>query len=432
MTPAVTSLAILGVVLILYATEKIPLGVTSVGACVAMVLFRVADFSVAFSGFVSDVVFLVGGMIVVGTAFMESGASQALGEAILRRAGRSERRILVLTLILAGALSAFLNNSTVTAMFLPLILGMGASSPERIRPAHVLMLVAFAASAGGMMTLVGSTPPLIVQGVLQKAGETTFGFFEFGLVGLPIFALLVVYAMFVGYPLTVKLLAQRQLPVLAAPQPANPHTRDMRRVITSSAIMGLCILLFAAHALPFPAVQKALPPLGVTAMLGAVLTIVTGCIRDVDVYRKMDWNTIFVLAGAMGMAAALDKSGGGRLLADLVLQALGPGVTPFVVLAAITGLSMVLTQISSNTAVTAMMAPIALFLSQQMGVAPQPFLMALATAAAASFATPVATPPNTLVLVAGYKFLDYVIVGGLFNLLCYFVVILLVPLIWPF
>ncbi len=432
MSPALGSLAILGAVLVLYATEKIPLGITAVGACVALVLFRVVDFATAFSGFASDVVFLVGGMVVVGTAFMESGASQAMGEAILRRAGTSERRILALTLLLAGALSAFLNNTTVTAMFLPLILGMGVSSPERVRPAHLLMLVAFAASAGGMMTLVGSTPPLIVQGVLQKAGLPQFGFFEFGLLGLPIFLLLLLYALFIGYPLSVRLMARRSHVSPVAPVPANPHNRDRRRMWVSSGIMGLCIALFAAQALPIPAVKNALPPLGLTAMLGAVLSVVTGCIGDTEAYRRMDWNTVFVLAGSLGLAAGLDKSGGGQLLADWVLGALGPSVSPFAVMAALTGLCMILTQVSSNTAVTATLAPIALFLSQKMGVSPHPFLMAIATGAAASFATPVATPPNTLVLSVGYKFWDYVVVGGLFNLLCYAVVVVIVPLVWPF
>jgi di/tricarboxylate transporter len=79
-----------------------------------------------------------------------------------------------------------------------------------------------------------------------------------------------------------------------------------------------------------------------------------------------------------------------------------------------------------------MLAPIALFLSQQMGVSPYPMMMALAATCAAGFATPVATPPNTLVLTAGYRFTDYLVVGGLLTAISYDVVILLVPLIWPF
>lgn len=425
MNPALTSLAVLGATLILYVTEWIPLGITAVGACVAMALLGVVDFSVAFGGFASDVVFLVAGMMVVGAALVESGASQILGQALLKRAGASERGLLAVAVVVAGALSAFLNNTTVTAMFIPVIMGMAVSSQGRIRPRNLLMTIAFATSAGGMITLVGSTPPLIVQGVLEKAGLRPFGFFEFAWVGAPVLLVLLLYTLVLGYPLTHRLLARRPAGIaeaLVAGDGTNPVSRDKRKIAISSLVMLLCIALFASGAIP----------IGLTAILGAGLVIVGGCITDRQAYRRMDWNTIFVLAGSMGIAAALDRSGGGRLLADLVLRALGPSVSPFTVLAAVSGLGLVLTQLTSNTAVTAMLAPIAMFLSQELGVSPHPMLMALATTCAAAFATPVATPPNTLVLTAGYRFTDYLVVGGLLTVLSYGVVLLVVPLVWPF
>lgn len=425
MTPALLSLVVLGFALILYITEWIPLGITAVGACVAMALLGVVEFPVAFSGFASDVVFLVGGMVVVGSALVESGASQLLGEALLKRAGASERGLLVVAILVAAGLSAFLNNTTVTAMFIPVIMGMAVSSQGRIRPSNLLMTIAFATSAGGMMTLVGSTPPLIVQGVLERAGLRPFGFFEFAWVGAPVLMILLVYSILFGYPMTQRIVARRPMGVAeawVADKGTTAPPRNKRKIVITSGVMVLCVGLFASGAIP----------VGLTAMLGAVLVIATGCISDVAAYRRMDWNTVFVLAGSMGIAAALDKSGGGPLLADLVLRSLGPSVSPFTVLAAVSGLGLVLTQITSNTAVTAMLAPIALFLSQQMGVSPYPMMMALAATCAAGFATPVATPPNTLVLTAGYRFTDYLAVGGLLTALSFGVVILLVPIIWPF
>ncbi len=424
MTPALTSFVVLGVTLLFYVTEWIPLGVTAVGACVAMALLGVVPFPVAFGGFASDVVFLVGGMVVVGAALAETGASQLVGEFLLRRGGGSERKLLVVAILAAAVLSAFLNNTSVTAMFIPVILGMTASSGGRIRPGNVLMLIAFATSAGGMLTLVGSTPPLIVQGVLQGAGFRPFGFFEFAWIGLPVLLSLLGYALLFGYPMTQRVMGRRQAGVCPAWAGGSESSRPRSKgkIALASGVMLLCVALFAS---------EAIPP-GLTAMLGAVLVIVTGCISDKETYRQMDWNTVFVLAGSMGIAAALDKSGGGKLLADLVLQSLGPSVSPFTVLAALSGLGLALTQVTSNTAATALLAPIALSLSQQMGVSPYPMMMALATACAAAFATPVATPPNTLVLVAGYRFTDYVLVGGLLTLLSYGFVLLLVPLIWPF
>ncbi|MDD4801620.1 MAG: anion permease, partial [Syntrophomonas sp.] len=108
-------------------------------------------------------------------------------------------------------------------------------------------------------------------------------------------------------------------------------------------------------------------------------------------------------------------------------------ITPFILMAAIAFIGMFLTQFMSNTAATAMLAPIGLALAQGLGVNPLPVGMALCCAAAASFATPVATPPMTLVLgPGGYKFFDYIKWGGLYNIISYLIVIALVPIFWPF
>lgn len=166
-------------------------------------------------------------------------------------------------------------------------------------------------------------------------------------------------------------------------------------------------------------------------MLGAVLVIVTGCISDKETYRRMDWNTVFVLAGSMGIAAALDRSGGGRLLADLVLGALGPAVSPFTVLVAVSGLGLVLTQVTSNTAVAAMLAPIALFLSQQMEVSPTRCSWPWPRPAPRRLPLPWPRPqhPRPRRRVPVHRLRPR---GGLLNLLVYGVVLLVVPLVWPF
>lgn len=423
MNQALTSLVVVGITFFLYVTEWIPLGVTAVAACVAMALLRVVDFGVAFSGFASDVVFLVGGIMVVGAALAESGAAQLAGEALLKRIGFRERSLLAALIILPAALSAFLNNSSVAAIFLPLVMGLAASSQGRIKPQKLLMPMAFAANVGGMLTLVGSTPPLIVQGVLERSGLRTFGFFEFGWIGMPILLLLLLYSLSLGHWGFQRILARRPQSLAETWVSENPTgPRNKRKIVVTAGVMLLCIGLFASGALP----------IGLTAMLGAVLVIITGCISDAAVYRRMDWNTVFVLAGSMGIAASLEKSGGGKLLADLILRALGPNPSPFLILVGLSGLGLVLTQVMSNTATAAMLAPIALFLSQELQVSPHPILMALATTCAGAFATPVATPPNTLVLTAGYRFTDYILIGGPFTFLTFGVVILLVPLIWPF
>lgn len=419
MDPSTTALIILTAVVILYATERIPLAPTSLGACIALALFGVVPFEVAFSGFVSNVVFLVGGMIVVSNALFETGLARVIGQVIVRAAHGSELKVLLALMITAACLSAFLNNSSTTAMFISVVLGISASSGGRVKARTMLMPLAFAANAGGMLTLVGSTPPVIVQGLMTQAGLEPFGFFEFAFVGLPVLVALLIYSSTIGRKLVSG--AGRNT---AGPDDSQADTepKNPGKMWVSAAIMIMCVVLFATE----------LIPLHLTSMLGAFLVIVTGCISEKEAYRRMDWTTVFVLAGSMGLAAGLDKSGAGQFLAETVIGWLGSAATPFMIMAIIAGLGMVMTQVMSNTATTAMLAPIALFMCMSMGVSPRPVMMALATATAAAFATPIATPPNTLVLCGGYRFMDYVKVGGLFSILAYVIVIAVVPVVWPF
>jgi di/tricarboxylate transporter len=158
---------------------------------------------------------------------------------------------------------------------------------------------------------------------------------------------------------------------------------------------------------------------------------VTGCISEKKIYREFDWNTILVLAGSLGIAKALEVSGAGQLIADTVLG-MGFADNIYFVFYAIIALCLILAQIMSNTATAAMLAPIAFFIAREAGVSPYPFMAGIGALAAAGFLTPVCSPPNTMVLVAGYRFNDYVKVGALPTLLAYILVIGFAPIIWPF
>ncbi len=419
MSPALTSLLVLAGIAVLYAVELIPLGLTAVLGCVLMVLTGAADFSTAFRGFSDPVLFLVGGMMVVGEALFVTGAAQDIGDRLARLSRGDERVLLVLTVLAAAALSAFLNNTGTTAVFIPIVSGLALATPGRIKTKNILMFVAFAANTGGMLTLIGSTPPLIAQAALQNAGLRPFGFFEFALIGLPILAAYLGYVLAFAYPMAKRRFSEVTLPVLPAPT-TNPHHK--RKKLCALGVLAACIGLFVAEPIP----------LALTAVIGAVLVILFGCISPKELFSRFDWNTIFLLAGALGMAAALDKSGGGKLVADWAMGFLGPQFSPWIFLVVVSAVGLVLTQFMSNTATMAMLAPIALSICRSLGVSPHPVLMALATVTAAAYATPVGTPPNALVLVAGYRFRDYVLLGGLFTGIVFVLVVLVVPRIWPF
>ena len=132
------------------------------------------------------------------------------------------------------------------------------------------------------------------------------------------------------------------------------------------------------------------------------------------------------------IATAMDTSGAGKLIADWVVGMMGSAPSPTVVTAVLFLLSCALTQFMSNTASTALLAPIGIGIAKGLGVSPYPVMMAIAIAASCAFATPVGTPPNTLVLgPGGYRFMDYVKAGSGLVVVCFIVSIIVIPLVWP-
>ena len=173
-------------------------------------------------------------------------------------------------------------------------------------------------------------------------------------------------------------------------------------------------------------------PLVAASMVAALLVVLTGCLTMDKAYDAIDWKSIVLIAGMLPMSTALDKVGLVNMIATGFVDTLG-GISPLAVMIGLFLLTSVFTQVLSNTATTVVIAPIALVSAQTLGIQPQAFLMAVAIAASMAFASPVASPTNTLVMGAGnYRFSDYVKVGVPLILLMMVAVALLLPLIFPF
>ena len=160
--------------------------------------------------------------------------------------------------------------------------------------------------------------------------------------------------------------------------------------------------------------------------------ILTGCLTIDDAYEAVDWKSIVLIAGMLPMAIALEKVGLVELVATGLTDVFG-AMSPLFVMASLFLITSLFTQVLSNTATTVLIAPIALVTAQNMGLQPHAFLMAVAIAASMAFASPVASPVNTLVMGAGnYKFSDYIKVGVPMILLAMVITVLVLPLLWPF
>ncbi|MEN9403541.1 MAG: hypothetical protein RL091_2244 [Verrucomicrobiota bacterium] len=178
-------------------------------------------------------------------------------------------------------------------------------------------------------------------------------------------------------------------------------------------------------------------PIEVGAIAGAVFVCITGCLKSREAYESIEWKLLFVIFGMLAFGAAMQHTGAAawlanNLVAGVELFVSGPH-KPMVMLACLYLVTMVLTEILSNNAVAALMAPIALGIAQAVGMDSRPFIIAVCFASSAAFATPIGYQTNTYVYgVGGYRFKDFVKIGVPLNLICFAVAMYVIPRVWPF
>ena len=419
MESSTIALIIIGILLVLYISELIPIAATSILAAAALAIFGVIPFNSAFAGFGNDIVFLMAGMMVVGNALFETGTAQIIGKAIISVVGTNERIFLAALILISIPISAFLSNTATAAIMLPLAGSAIAVSNGKFTKKNTYMIIGIASVAGGGLTLVSSPPQLIARAILEEGGHETLGFFDITPIGVPILLLLFVYALTIGYKLQKKVFDFEETSD-AEPQTEKPEEpKNVVKMCISVAALLFCVVGFIID----------LWTVGIVAVVGAVICIATGCISQKTVFQKMDWTTVIIFGCSFGFAAGLEHSGAGQLIAQGTISILGDNVSPWLLCAALAFIAVILSNFMSTTATAALLIPIAVFSAVELGYDVRSIVLAVAVAANIGYATPISTPPMTMTLVGGYRFKDYLKVGGLFNLMAFVLVVLLFPLI---
>ena len=171
----------------------------------------------------------------------------------------------------------------------------------------------------------------------------------------------------------------------------------------------------------------------ITGCIGALALILTGVIPEKDALKSIDLKTIFLFGGTLSLASALDKTGAGAEIANIVIGALGKNPSPYVLTLVVFLLCCVMTNFMSNTATTALMVPICLSIAQGMGADPRAVLMACVIGGSCAYATPIGMPANTMVIGAGgYSFMDYVKAGTPMIVIASIVSMIILPIAFPF
>jgi di/tricarboxylate transporter len=173
-------------------------------------------------------------------------------------------------------------------------------------------------------------------------------------------------------------------------------------------------------------------PIAIAAVAGVVLMILTGCLTMEEAYRAIEWKAVFLIAGMLPLGIAMEQSGAAQFLASGVVRLVG-GMGPLAVMAGLFLLAALASQVMPNPAVAVLLAPVALSTATDLGISPYPLVMAVAVSASAAFLSPVGHPANVLVMgPGGYRFADYTRVGLPLLMVVLAVVLVVLPIFWPF
>ena len=420
MSPTTITLIFLAFAVVMFVTEKIPLAVTSMIVCIGLVITGVLNVNDAFSGFINSNVILFVAMFIVGGALFETGMANEIGSMVTKFA-KSERGLIVAIMVIVGVMSGFLSNTGTAAVLIPVVIDIAAKSGYK--RSRLLMPLVFAAAMGGNLSLIGAPGNMIAQSALEPLG-LSFGFFEYAVVGLPILIAGILFYATIGF---------RILPNHDTEEDDSifDETQDFGSVPKWKKVLSLVILIATLMGMIFE--EQIGVKLCITGCVGALLLILTGVISEKDALKSIDLKTIFLFGGTLSLAKALEVTGAGELIADKVIGALGDHPSPVFFTLVVFLLCCVMTNFMSNTATTALMAPICLSIAQGMGADPRAVLMACVIGGSCAYVTPIGMPANTMVVGAGnYKFIDYAKSGLPLMVIATVISMIILPIAFPF
>ncbi|MDO8055737.1 MAG: DASS family sodium-coupled anion symporter [Candidatus Hermodarchaeota archaeon] len=419
--PLPMSLVLLVLAAALWITESIPLAATSLLIALLQPLFLIQGFNSALAPFFDPVVVLLLGGFLLAIAVDKHDLDERIGEAILRHLG-SKPRWIVLGLMLGTALlSMWISNTAAAALMITVALPVAnrVEDPRGNLQKIMILAVAYSATLGGFMTLIGSPPNALAAAFLVQLGQPTISFLGWSLYALPLAIIMIFIAwrlLFLRFRTDVKWI---------------PHVEATTKRTLTGMQKGTLVIFLIAVVLwltePFHPLSSSM-----VAVAVAVMLFVVGLLKSEDI-KKVEWNTLLLFGGGLSLGVALQVSGLANVLTATVV-ALEPMVGYLGIVAILAIATLVFSMVASNTASASIFIPIAIGVATNIiGANPVVFAVLIAISSSIDFMLPIGTPPNAIAYSTGrVSMKDMVTTGVALNLLSLFVTLLLAYYIWPF
>ncbi|BCS33297.1 di- and tricarboxylate transporter [Luteitalea sp. TBR-22] len=420
--------AILAMVVVLWITEALPMAVTAVLGPVLAIVCQVAPARAALAPFADPIIFLFIGSFILAEAMFVHGLDRRIAFTALASpwVGTSGARILVTYGLVGTTISMWMSNTATTAMLFPIGVSIvaqlrrGVSGQDEAlrRFATAMMLItSFGASVGGMATPVGTPPNLIGIGLIERITGTHIGFFRWMAIGVPLVVILFAFlAVYFTRTSTRGIEVGEASARIVREELARlgPVTRAQRNVMLAFAITVLLwtfpgvLALLGQGDSPLARSYMTSVPEGVAAMLGAMLLFVLPVHWNARRFTltweeaaRIDWGIVLLYGGGLAMGDLAFSTGLARAIGEGMTAWL-PGAGVVLLTAVFTGVAILLSETTSNTASANMVVPVAIAVATASKVDPMLPALGATLGASMGFMMPISTAPNAIVYSSGH------------------------------
>jgi sodium-dependent dicarboxylate transporter 2/3/5 len=436
-----------------WITEPVPLAATSLLPAGVLPTLGVASARDAVAPYANELIFLFLGGFLLAAALERWNAHARIAYGVIGAIGLSGRRIVLGVMVATGFISMWISNTATAAMMYPIVLAItplfaGSDRDARNTRTALLLGMAYASSIGGMGTLLGTPPNLVLAGAARELAGQEVSFLSFLAFGLP----MVVILLPLCWAMLVFVLFPSRATLDATASGVLRERRAALGVLRGGELATLCVFIATAVAwfarerkvfggFELPGLVDIAPRMtdATIGILGALLLFVIPS-RDRDGSRRalltwdearvIPWDVLLLFGGGLSLAAAMESSGLARWMGEH-MGALG-SLPPFALYLGLGLFVLVLSELASNTAVATMMMPIVSTLGSSVGQPPLLLMLVAAFAASTGFALPVATPPNTIVFGSGQiRVKDMARAGVLLDAIAVLLLVAVVALMYP-
>lgn len=441
-----TLLSIMTLVALWWITEPIPIPVTSLLGPTLCVVFGVVKMKEAFAAFANPMIFLFMGGFIIAKAMMVNGLDKRIAYGIIsmKWVGDSPRKIFLAIGLACMFCSGWISNTATAAMMFPIALGlleaiseMMASNGKTINlrtykyATGLMLMTAYACSIGGVLTPIGTPPNIIMLGFLNEMSDIHISFFQWmvwGFVAMIAYFIIAYFVLSHMFPSDVEHIEGAQEFIGGKVKELGKWTRAQKNTLIAflAAVVlwvtpGVLSILLGTESETLNHYNKLFPE-AIAAMVGALLLF----FLPVDLKKgKMtlswkqamagvEWGTLLLFGGGLAMGGMMYSTGLSGWIGDQIINIMGGEPSQLILVAVFCVMSLLLSELTSHTAATNMIGPLAIGAAVSAGFSPVPVAVGVALSASLGFMLPVSTPPNAIVYASGYVPITKMIKTGVY------------------